>query len=66
MQKISPETTVSISKDAEVATVVVDASVPVELDSGALKQVSGAGSRSGSTPPASTDRAMSGPYGGWS
>ena len=66
MQKISPETTVSISKDAEVATVVVDASVPVELDSGALKQVSGAGTRSGSTTTATPDKAASGPYGGWS
>ena len=66
MQKISPEASVSISKDAEVTTVVVDATLPVELDAGALEQVSGAGSRSSSTQPASTDRAMSGPYGGWS
>jgi len=66
MQKISPETSVSISKDAEVTPVVVDATLPVELDSGALKQVSGAGTRSGSTTTASPDKAVSGPYGGWS
>jgi len=66
MQKISPETSVSISKDAEVTTDVVDTTSPVELDSSALKQVSGAGPRSDSTSTASPDRAISGPYGGWS
>jgi len=67
MLKISPETSVSISKDAEVTTDVVDATLPVELDLGALKQVSGAGPRSsGSSSTESPDRAISGPYGGWS
>ena len=66
MQKISPETSVSISKDTEVTTDVVDANLPVELDPAALKQVSGAGPRSGTAPAASPDRAISGPYGGWS
>lgn len=66
MQKISPETSVSISKDIEVTTEVIGAALPVELDSDALKQVSGAGPRSGSSPAASPDRAISGPYGGWS